>query len=183
MTQYYAVVANGNVTHWRGDSTRASVLLTMNGLVLPLGNRKPKNVEIKEFWYEHLRIITSSIYHFESIRSYKLELVSCFHPSLYLYWMSNTVHIYSEFKEVTYEHIINYSRFIFCYRVWHKYCNISSYERCWRIRRNAQEIGDIMDITFTDDSPELTKRKEVCCSVIESILSEIVERLRRSLYD
>ena len=49
MTQYYAVVANGNVVHWRGDSSRASVLLTMNGLVLPLGNRKPKNVEVKEF--------------------------------------------------------------------------------------------------------------------------------------
>lgn len=40
-----------------------------------------------------------------------------------------------------------------------------------------------MDITFTDDSPELTKRKELCCSVIESKLSEIVEELRRSLYD
>ena len=39
------------------------------------------------------------------------------------------------------------------------------------------------NIFDTDDSPELTKRKEVCCSVIESILSEIVERLRRSLYD
>lgn len=49
MTQYYAVVTNGKVTHWHGDSSRASVLLTMNALVLPLGNRKPKNVEVKEF--------------------------------------------------------------------------------------------------------------------------------------
>ena len=57
MTQYYLL--RDTLTHtnsyWKGDSSQAGFLTTLGKMVLPLGNRKPKNVpkeEIKTFLIE-----------------------------------------------------------------------------------------------------------------------------------
>lgn len=52
MIQYYLTYRNGETSYWRGDSLRASILLTLGEIVIPLGNKKPKNVSretLKEF--------------------------------------------------------------------------------------------------------------------------------------
>lgn len=52
MIQYYITIRDGKEEYWRGKSENAGVLLTFGALVLPLGNKKPRNVSretLKEF--------------------------------------------------------------------------------------------------------------------------------------
>lgn len=54
MKQYYQVYnpVTSTSTYWIGDSSKASFLLEFGNLILPLGNKKPKNVSretIKQF--------------------------------------------------------------------------------------------------------------------------------------
>ena len=52
MIQYYLIYRNGETRYWRGDSSRAGVLLSIGELIIPLGNKKPKNVSretLKQF--------------------------------------------------------------------------------------------------------------------------------------
>lgn len=44
MTQYYAVIKSNKVEYWKGDHTKSSFLIHTAGLILPLGNKKPKKV-------------------------------------------------------------------------------------------------------------------------------------------
>ena len=52
MIQYYLVVKKNKIDVWGGDSKNAGFLLTIGGVILPLGNRSPQNVakeNIKRF--------------------------------------------------------------------------------------------------------------------------------------
>ena len=52
MKHYYLHINTHHTEVWCGDNKRANVLLKMNGLILPLGTRKPRNVSretLKEF--------------------------------------------------------------------------------------------------------------------------------------
>ena len=46
MKQYYQVYnpVTSTIETWAGDNTKASFLLQTGNLILPLGNKKPKNV-------------------------------------------------------------------------------------------------------------------------------------------
>lgn len=52
MKQYYMVFDSNTTTYWCGDSLKASFLTQLNKMIIPLGNKKPKNVSretLKQF--------------------------------------------------------------------------------------------------------------------------------------
>lgn len=53
MKQYYLLINTLTTSeYWTGDNTKVTFLLNTNNLIIPLGNKKPKNVSretLKQF--------------------------------------------------------------------------------------------------------------------------------------